>query len=76
MTTICNAVDLSWKRDHIKTDWGIFENKLASNLLTGFGCVNNSGDHAKCDVELGDKVMQFTDTEELMSVFFDYNSNL
>jgi hypothetical protein len=50
-------------------DWGKFENKLATNLLTGFGCVNNSGDHAKCDVELGEKVMQFTDTEELMSKF-------
>jgi hypothetical protein len=41
-TTICNAADLSWKRYHIKTeDWGKFENELASNLLTGFGCVNN-----------------------------------
>jgi hypothetical protein len=69
-TKICNAVDLSWKRYHIKTeDWGKFSNKLAPNLLTGFGCVNNSGDHAKCDVELGEKVMQFTDTEELMSKF-------
>jgi hypothetical protein len=50
-------------------DWGKFENKLASNLITGFGCVNNSGDHAKCDVELGEKVMQSTDTEELVSKF-------
>jgi hypothetical protein len=65
-----NAVDLSWKRYHIKTeDWGKFQKKLTSNLLTGFGCENNSGDHTKCDVELGDKVMQSMDTEELMSKF-------
>jgi hypothetical protein len=53
----------------LKQDWGKFENKLASKLLTGFGCVNTSGDHAKCDVELGEKFMQSTDTEELMSTF-------
>jgi hypothetical protein len=63
-----NAVDLSWKRYHIKReDWEKFENKLNSNLLTGFGCENNSGDHIKCDVEVGEKVMQSTDTEELTS---------
>ena len=30
--------------------------------------MNNSGDHTKCDAELGE-VMQYTDTEELMSKF-------
>ena len=31
--------------------------------------MNNSGDHTKCNVELWEKVMQSTDTEELMSKF-------
>jgi hypothetical protein len=76
-TSGCNTVDLSWKRYHIKTeDWGKFGNKLASNLLAGFGCVNNTGDHTKCDVVLGEKFFQSTDTEELVEIYFDYNSNL
>jgi hypothetical protein len=54
-----NAVDHTWKRYHIKTeDWGKFAYKLASNLLLEFGGVNNPGDHAKWDVELGEKVKQ------------------
>ena len=48
---------------------GIFENKLVTNLLTGFGCANIPDDHTKCDEELGEKVKQSTDTEELMSKF-------
>ena len=38
-------------------------------MLAGFGYVNNTGDHTKCDVVLGEKVLQSTDTEELMSKF-------
>ena len=69
-TTGCNTVDLSWKGYHIKTeDWEKFENKLASKLLAGFGCVNNTGGHTKCDVVLGEKVLHSTDTEKLMSKF-------
>jgi hypothetical protein len=69
-TTNCHAGDLSWKRYHIKTeDWVKFENKLSSNLLTVFGYVNNSGDHAKCDVELGKEVKKSTDTEKHVSTF-------
>ena len=69
-TTGSNAFNHTRKRYHIKTeDWGIFENKLVTNLLTGFGCANIPGDHTKWDEDLGDKVKQSTDTEELLSKF-------
>jgi len=70
VTTGCNAFDHTRKRYHIKAKgWGKFENKLASKLLTGFGCANIYGDLTKCDEELGEKVKQSTNTEELMSKF-------
>ena len=70
VTTGSNGTIHTRKRYHIKTeDWGIFENKLVTNLLTGFGCVNIPGDHTKWDEVLGEKVKQSTDTEELLSKF-------
>ena len=35
-------------------------------LLSSYSCVNNSSDLTKCDEELGEKVKQSTDTNELM----------
>lgn len=40
-----------------------------SNLLSRFNCVNNSSDLTKCDEELGEKIKQSTDTDELMLKF-------
>ena len=69
-TTGCNASDHTRKRYYIKAqDWEKFENKLASNLLTGFGSENIYGDLAKCDEELGEIVKRSTNAQELMSKF-------
>jgi hypothetical protein len=48
---------------------GKFQNKLVSNLLSRFNCVNKSSDLIKCDAELREKVKQSTDTDELMLKF-------
>ena len=73
--TCGNAVDLSWKRYHIKPeDWGKCEIILASKFLAGFGCVKNTGDHTKYDVLLGDKIHGHGGTH--VDVYFDYHSNL
>ena len=37
-------------------------------MLSRFNCINNYSDPLKC-VELGEKVKQFIDTEELVSKF-------
>jgi hypothetical protein len=42
---------------------------MVSNLLSRFNCANNSCDLTKCDEELGERVKQSTDTDELMSTF-------
>ena len=41
---------------------------MVSNLLSRFNCVNNPSDLTKCE-ELGEKIKQSTDTEELISKF-------
>ena len=40
-----------------------------SNLLSSYICVNNSSDLANCDEEMGEKVKQSTNTDELISKF-------
>ena len=69
-TSGCNVFNHAGTRYQIKTeDWGKLENKLISNLLSRFNCMNNYSDLLKCDEELGEKVKQSTDTDELMSKF-------
>jgi hypothetical protein len=66
----CNAINHAGKRYLIKTeDLEKSEDKLVSNLLSRFNCVNNPSDLTKCDEELGEKDKQSTDTDELMSKF-------
>jgi uncharacterized lipoprotein YajG len=40
---------------------------MVSNLLSRIICVNKPSDLKKCDEELGEKVKQSTDRDELMS---------
>jgi len=52
-TSGCNVFNNAGTRYQIKTeDWGKFENKLISNLLSRFNCMNNYSDLIKCDEEL------------------------
>jgi hypothetical protein len=69
-TSGCNAINHAGTLYQIKTeDWEKFEVKLVSNLLSRFNYVNSSSDLIKRDEELGEKVKQSTDTDELMSKF-------
>jgi hypothetical protein len=68
--THTHTTNYSGTRCLIKTkDWGKFEDKIVSILLSRFNCVNNFCDLTKCDEELGEKVKQSTDTDELMLNF-------
>ena len=69
-TSDCNTFNHARKRYLIKAeDWGKFENKLVTNMLSSFNCVNNTSDLAQCDEELGEIVKQFTDIDRLVTKF-------
>ena len=62
-TSGCNVVNYARTRYQTKHgDWGKSENKLLSNLLSQFNCINNYNDPLKCDEELSEKAKQFIDT--------------
>jgi hypothetical protein len=65
-----NAIHHPGKRYLTKTDdWGIFVNKLATNLLSNFNCLNCPNDLIKCDEALSNKVRHCSDTGETMHKF-------
>jgi len=50
-------------------DWGIFVNKLTTNLLLNFNCLNSSKDLTHCDEELTNKVKLGRDIGESIHKF-------
>jgi hypothetical protein len=69
-TLDCNTFIHARKLYLIKAeDWHQFENKLVTNMLSSFNCVNNTSDLTQCDEELGETVKQFTDIDRLVSKF-------
>ena len=50
-------------------DWGNFVNKLTTNLLLDFECLNSSKDLTQCDEELSHKVKLGTDIGESIHKF-------